>query len=66
MTVGELIDKLSVFPKQVDVRFETDGSFKSLMQIEDIDMNIPVCPDEVLSVNILLREVGKMLPPGYV
>lgn len=68
MTVGELIEKLNEFPKQVDIRFEADvpGNLRSILAVEDINFDRDLTPDEPLNVDILLREVGKVLPPSMV
>lgn len=65
MTVGELIEKLNEFPKQVDIRFCEDipGNLRPILSVEDIDFDTDISPDEPLNVDILLREVGKVLPP---
>lgn len=64
MTVGELIEELNGFPKQVNVRFSVDipGNLRSILSVEDIDFDTDISPDEPLNVNILFREVGKVLP----
>lgn len=64
MTVGELIEELNRFPKQVNVRFSVDipGNLRSILSVEDIDFDTDISPDEPLNVNILFREVGKVLP----
>lgn len=68
MTVGELIEKLNEFPKQVDIRFCTDipGNLRSILRVEDIGFDTDISPDEPLNVDILLKEVGKVLPPSMV
>lgn len=65
MTVGKLIEELSKYPKGVGVRFcaDTPGNSRSILLVEDIDFDTDISPDEPLSVDILLREVGKVLPP---
>lgn len=65
MTVGELIEELNKFPKRVGVRFCADipGNLRSILSVEDIDFDTDVSPDEPLNVDILFREVGKVLPP---
>lgn len=65
MTVGELIDELNRFPKQVNVRFSADipGNLRSILSVEDIDFDTDISPDELSNVDILFREVGKALPP---
>lgn len=67
MTVGELIEKLSKYPKGVGVRFCSDipGNLRSILAVEDIDFDTDISPDEPLKVDILLREVGKILPPCF-
>lgn len=61
MTVGELIEELNKYPKQVSVRFSADipGNLRSILAVEDIDFDTEISPDEPLNVDILLREVGK-------
>lgn len=65
MTVGELIEELNRFPKQVSVRFSADipGNLRSILAVEDIDFDTDISPDEPLNVDILFREVGKVFPP---
>ena len=65
MTVGELIEQLERFPKGVGIRFCADipGNLRSILSVEDIDFDTDTSPDEPLNVDILLREVGKVLPP---
>lgn len=67
MTVGELIEELKRFPKQVNVRFSADipGNLRSILAVEDISFDTYPSPDESLNVDILLREVGKVLPPRF-
>lgn len=67
MTVGELIEELNKFPKQVDIRFEADvpGNLRSILAVEDIDFDTDISPDELLNVDILFKEVGKVLPPCF-
>lgn len=66
MTVGELIEELNKYPKQVGIRFSADipGNIRSILAIEDIDFDTNLSPDEPLNVDILLREVGKVLLPS--
>lgn len=66
MTVGELIEELNKYPKQVEIRFSADitGNIRSILAVEDIDFDTEISPDEPLNVDILLREVGKVLPPS--
>lgn len=68
MTVGKLIEKLNEFPKQVDIRFEADvpGNLRSILAVEDISLDTDLSPDEPLNVDILLKKVGKVLPPSMV
>lgn len=65
MTVGELIEELNKYPKQVEIRFLADapGNLRSILMIEDISFDTDLSPDEPLNVDILLKEVGKVLPP---
>lgn len=67
MTVGELIDELNKFPKGVGLRFCADipGNLRSILSVEDIDFDTDISPDEPLNVNILFREVGKVLPMRF-
>lgn len=67
MTVGELIEKLNEFPKQVDIRFCADipRNLRSILRVEDIDFDTDISPDEPLNVDILLKEVGKVLPTSF-
>ena len=64
MTAGELIEELNKFPKGVGVRFCVDipGNLRSILLVEDIDFDTDISPDEPLNVDILFREVGKVLP----
>lgn len=66
MTVGELIEELNKFPKGVVIRFCADipGNLRSILAVEDISFDTDLSPDESLNVDILLREVGKVLPPS--
>lgn len=68
MTVGELIEKLNEFPRQVDIRFEAgvSGNLRSILAFENINFDTDLSPDEPLNVDILLKEVGKVLPPSMV
>lgn len=68
MTVGELIEELNKFPKGVGVRFCADipGNFRSILSVKDIDFDTDISPNEQLKVDILFREVGKVLPPSMV
>lgn len=65
MTAGELIEELNKFPKGVGVRFCADvpGNLSSILIVEDIGFDTDISPDEPLNVDILFREVGKVLPP---
>lgn len=65
MTVGELIEELNKYPKQVGIRFSADipGNLRSILAVEDISFDTDLSPDEPLNVDILLKEVGKVLPP---
>lgn len=65
MTVGELIEELRKYPKGVGVRFCADipGNMRSILAVEDIDFDTDISPDEPLNVDMLFREVGKVLPP---
>lgn len=67
MTVGELIEELNKYPKGVGIRFCADipGKLRSILSVEDIDFDTDISPDEPLIVDILLREVGKVLPPCF-
>ncbi len=67
MTVGELIEELNRFPKQVNVRFSADipGNLRSILAVEDIEFDTDISPDEPLNVDMLFREVGKVLPPCF-
>lgn len=66
MTVGELIEELNKYPKQVGIRFSADipGNLRSLLKIEDISFDTDLSPDEPLNVDVLLKEVGKALFPS--
>lgn len=65
MTVGELIEELNKYPKQVGIRFSEDipGNLRSILKVEDISFDTDLLPEEPLNVDILLKEVGKTLPP---
>lgn len=65
MTVGELIEELNKYPKQVSVRFSADisGNLRSILKVEDISFDTDISPDEPLNVDVLLKEVGKVLSP---
>lgn len=67
MTVGELIEQLNKYPKGVGVRFCADilGNLRSILAVEDIDFDTDISPDEPLNVDILFKEVGKVLPPCF-
>lgn len=64
MTVGELIEKLNEYPKQVGVIFSADipGNLMSILEIEDIDFYIDHSQNDTLNIDIILREVGNVLP----
>ncbi len=68
MTVGEFIEELNKFPKGVGVRFcaGIPGNLRSDLRVEDIGFDTDISPDEPLNVDILLKEVGKVLPPSMV
>lgn len=65
MTVGDLIEKLSEFPKGVNIRFvdDTHEKLKTILKTEDIIFYADMSPDEPLHVDILLKEVGLLFVP---
>lgn len=67
MKVGELIEELSKYPKGVGVRFcaEIPGNLRSILSVKDIDFDTDISPDKPLNVDILFREVGKVLPTCF-
>lgn len=67
MTVGGLIEKLNKYPKGAGVRFCADipGNLRSILLVEDIEFDTDISPDEPLNVDMLFREVGKVLPPCF-